>query len=415
MRAFLAAEDEQESLKKTAEQRYRDSLNKKTLLQDMADIVEAVEKEDFQRRQARRRNEIKPESEPEELHRDYYLEGPWAEQMTENYKNCFQYIQQLLRVQIDEMERFEVSEESVSTLISSRVSLWYTQTADFVPLISSTRLQKLDYMVEKINNEAWRMLEEDTGGQIYFAAEQRGSKQKVTIYYSINFDGLEDIHAVKRLTPFDKRVYIAVSNLYKGGQSIVTLSKIHETMGNNTRPSSTQLNRIAESIVKMQMAHITLDNHEEIDAKYKYPLFRYDGQLLEARMMQTYNVHGIITDSAVMILHEPPLMEFAMGRKQVTTIKRDLLTSQINKTNANLAIEDYLIEFIARQKRERKTKRFTMLYNTMEEKLKAILTKDQIRRLPETVSRYLDHYKSQGYITGYAQNNEKTGVSIWLS
>lgn len=81
------------------------------------------------------------------------------------------------------------------------------------------RAHSIEYPLDKPNSIIWNLLEKDTQGQISFNMAKYGSKKKIPAYYSIDFDDLEnDIQITKRLLPFDKRVYIAVSALFNAGK-----------------------------------------------------------------------------------------------------------------------------------------------------------------------------------------------------
>ena len=91
-------------------------------------------------------------------------------------------------------------------------------------------------------------------------------------------------------------------------------------------------------------------------------------------------------------------MTFAKQRKQITTITVKVLQSPISKTDANLLIDDYLIERIGRAKRSGQSCK--ILYETLYEHAQ-ITTKMQRTRAPEKIKTYLEHYKACGMIAGY--------------
>lgn len=298
------------------------------------------------------------------------------------------------------------------------------------PNIAAVRADSVEYPVDKVNTKIWNLLEDDTQGQIKVAMESTQDKKKgrmLNLLYSINFDSLEDeIKVSKRLTPFDKRVYIAAATLYniqknRGVEDIViTLTQIHYAMGNSTNPNEKQLQKIYESISKMNSAHITVDNSQEADA-YNYPRFVYDGKLLPFERM-TALVNGRLNEAAIHLFREPPVMTFAKQRNQVTTIDIKVLQSPFSKTDGNLLIEDYLIERISREKSNYK-KRLDAYKRDMrkpEEKRKGLkkpepmlkilfetlyketgLKGKQTERAPKKIQGYLEHQKQEGFITGY--------------
>ena len=280
--------------------------------------------------------------------------------------------------------------------------------------VTITRAQSVEYPLDKPNSIIWSLLEKDTKGQISFNMAKYGSRQQIPAYYAINFDELgNDITITKRLLPFDKRVYIAVSALFNAGNNVITLSQIYYTMGYTGRPGTKDLTRINEAITKMTTARIFFDNEQEA-AKYKYARFKYDGSLLPIER-GTALVNGQLADAAIRIFREPPLISFAKQRKQITTIDVKLLQSPISKTDANLQIDDYLIERISKGKNG-KARSCRILFKTLFErtgipdKPKTNTEKQQRKRAPDKVKKYLTHYQQQGFIKSFTV--EKDGVTV---
>ena len=285
-----------------------------------------------------------------------------------------------------------------------------------LPSISLERLNRLDFPLDKINRSIWYLLEADTGGQIGLKAEQMGSKKQVTILYSIDFENLPpNISITKKLEPFDKRIYVAVAALFNSGKTVITYTEIYCNMGYKGRPGASDLDKIDRAISKMSGAHIYVNNRSEIKAKYNYPEFFYDGSLLPLERVRAV-VNGQITDGAINVFREPPLISFARGRKQITTIQRKLLESPLSKTNQNLRLEDYLIEEITGVKRQRRRNKF--LYDTVYREA-GISTVKQKQRAPDKIKKLLEHYvacqfieryemRKDGFTVYYAQNGQNS-------
>lgn len=289
------------------------------------------------------------------------------------------------------------------------------EKAENAPQVRGTTPNKLDYPVDKLNANIWGQLDEaakDTSGNFYIAAEKTGSKKEATILYSINFDELETLENVKitkQLTAFDKRVYIAVSNLFKD-RKIMSAGQICAAMGYTGTPHKADIQKINDSLTKMGAARICIDNTHEIQISKGYSQFKYDAALLPFERVTAY-INNNLCESAIHVFREPPLMSFAQGRKQVTTITRQLLESPLSKTDSNLKIEDYLIERIARMKNgSRKTSR-KILYNTIFEKCDITERKQKTRSI-DKIKTYLTHHVACGYIKTFKANAD--GVTIEL-
>lgn len=293
--------------------------------------------------------------------------------------------------------------QSVAATLSA-----FVDSGQITTSTTARRAEIIEYPLDKINCVIWGLLERDTAGQIAIAAEKRGRKKEISILYSINFDNLGDeVTISKRLLPFDKRVYIAVSALFNAGNNVISLTQIHYAMGNTSRPKAGQLQRINEAIKKMNGAAITVDNSQEIAANYKYMQFKYEGSLLPLERIEA-SVNGQLTDAAIHIFREPPVITFAKKRNQITTIPVKLLQSPMNKTDANLQLEDYLLERISREARG-KGKTARLLYKTIFDHA-GISTAKQKQRAPEKIEKYLQYYTETNFIKGYAM--EADGVTI---
>lgn len=279
--------------------------------------------------------------------------------------------------------------------------------AQKLPSIAGKRIRDVGFPIDKVNANIWKLLERDMGGQIAIAAESSKSKKQLNIYYSINFDSLgADVVITRQLEPFDKRVYIAIGALWAAGQQIMSLGQIYDAMGYVGEPGSADYQRISASITKMMGAHIYLNNTEEAKA-YKYDRFVYDASLLPMERINAV-INGKKAE-AIHIFREPPLITFARGRKQITTVKRQLLASPLSKTNGNIMLEDYLLERIAHAKNGRLSQKIK--YATIFEAAH-ITEKKQRQRAPAKVKKILDHYQTCGHIKGYTVEDDGIRLSL---
>ena len=277
------------------------------------------------------------------------------------------------------------------------------------PRIIAKKAEKLLYPLDKPNSKIWNMLAEaDTSGQMYF---RTGKTKDVLVFYSINFDDLDPALKIsKKLTPYDKRVYIAAAALFNAGNDVVTATQIFREMGNSAPPAPDQIQKIWDSLTKMRSAVIQLDNQKETETIKKYGVFKYDGQLLPFERISAY-INNTLTDAAIHLFREPPLVSFARQRNQVTTITRKLLESPISKTESNLQLEDYLLERIGHMKKPKSTTSRKILFSTIFENC-GIESRSQKSRAPEKIKRYLEWYKKNGWILDYEMQTD--GIKIIL-
>lgn len=279
-----------------------------------------------------------------------------------------------------------------------------------------TQARKLDYPVDKPNNNIWHYWESNTvDGQLklWFDTNTARPELDTIVTYHAYFDALPEAHLSKQLTPYDKRVYIAAAALYNAGNTVVSMRQIFRAMGNKTEPNAKQLQLISDSLTKMMFTRIVIDNEREATAygKGEEYRFKFDGALLHINRITKTKINGAFVDGAIRILEEPALVAFARQRKQITTIKRELLESPISKTEGNLAIDDYLIENIGQMKNEKSKRNNRILYDTICSICK-LTGRMQKLRLRDKVKIYLTHYQSCGFIKGFTEQAD--GVTIVL-
>ena len=276
-----------------------------------------------------------------------------------------------------------------------------------LPATAGKRVKSLDYPLDKGNFTIWSLLEEATDGPIKFSikVESATSKEPINIYYAVNFDDL-GITTSKRLTAFDKRVYIAVAALYKAGNKIMTCSQIHHAMGYSTRPAKTDIEKIRNSVLKMSSTRVSLDNREEITkGGYNYPPVVIDGPLLPLFRRHDCVINGQVVPEAFAPVCDPPLVDFARARKQIIQVDRKLLETPISKTDKNLQIEDYLLERVARAKNKAQPPK--ILFSTLYERAH-VATQKQQKRAIEKAQTIMEHYRKNGFITAFEV--EKDGI-----
>ena len=256
----------------------------------------------------------------------------------------------------------------------------------------------------------WKMFEKTIDGQIGINVAKTSSNKQLLTLYSINFDALGDNVTISRkLEPFDKRVYLAVSALYNAGNSIITIDQIYRAMGykDNAIPNDHDKEKIGDSLTKMAAAHLYLDNSAEARA-YKYDKFKYSASLLPMERVDGI-INGKAVNSAIHLFREPPIISFAKGRKQITTIDKKLLETPVSKTSQNLLIEDYLIERISHAKTGRQPSK--ILYSSLYKEA-GIKEKKQRQRAKEKLDKILGHYVKCGYIKGYSDTGEAIRIDV---
>lgn len=134
--------DADDRIRGEVEQRYLSARSKKELLADVEEIVAAITKEDFQEVIAERLAQVSA----------YRTQGATAEQLTplaefakENYENCYGFILQNLRVQLNGLG--EDGAERLRAIVDKRASLWYVKTTpEFMPMVHGKATDALAFM-----------------------------------------------------------------------------------------------------------------------------------------------------------------------------------------------------------------------------------------------------------------------------
>lgn len=290
----------------------------------------------------------------------------------------------------------------VSLIGADFVTAW-EQVSGFkavaIPKVPAHRLTKIDFPIDKVNNRVWQLLE-DTKGQLSLNINvaERGSKKPVDVLYSLDFSSLENVSITRKLEPYDKRVYLAIAAIFNDGYDVMSVQQIYNAMGYTGRMSATDIKKINAAITKMNGAHIYIDNIAE-HSVYNYDHFKYDGVLLPMERIQAI-INGQPVEAAIHIFREPPMVSFARDRKQITKLDIKLLDTPLSKTNANIQLEDFLLEEINRIKKGKRNPK--MLYTSIYEAA-GITQKKQKQRAPEKIKQLLTHYIACGHIKGYEE------------
>jgi len=251
----------------------------------------------------------------------------------------------------------------------------------------------------------WGLTEKQNKKNLFVPYESASVKgKKVGIGLKINFDGVP-ANLTKSLTRYDKFVYSTVYTLYMSGYHNMTASMIYGNMGNNSRPSQKDIQRVNDSLTKMGTVRVFVDNSKEREEYPSYPPFSYDEILLDFVRISKMEVNGSVAESAIRIKSEPFMGRFANERKQIRKIDMKLLNAPINKTERNLAVMDYL-QYITTYPNTT-TRKIT--HDMFFERVGATDRKQKQRAL-EAADKVLAYYKQENWIVDYTM--EADGIVI---
>lgn len=299
--------------------------------------------------------------------------------------------------------------------------------------ITAYKADRLDLPTDKLNLFAWDL--KDTRGQIRFDLSRAGSSDGAFAKFALTFDDDPNIKLTKQIDHFDKRVMSACGTAYANGSPIISATGIYYAMGNTGKPAQKQIEKINDSLTKLDMAKVFVDNSIEAEI-YNYPEFVVkEDRLLHFKRVSRV-VNGKTSDAIIQILEEPVLMTFARQRKQISAIPIQVLQTPARRTNNYYQIEDYLLWRIAQQKnvvkklkdqqdkrytqdRQRKIResaKLTILLSTFYERT-GNKSKDATgkKRARKTAEECLTHYKSDAggkWIEGYKMERDRIVIDL---
>ena len=210
------------------------------------------------------------------------------------------------------------------------------------------------------------------------------------------------IRKTRPLTYFDKRVHDVVASLYEAGYQEITVNQIYTVMNGDVKSNKDQRKKINDSLTKMAMTRVYIDNEREIGVLEGYKPFRHDDYLLSFQRDSYVGGNNKIT-----LNNEPILIKFAKQRKQITKISQKVLCSPLGNSEGNLALEEYLILRIVKAKKGKLNNR--ILFNTVFDNC-GISEKKQRQRAKKTIKELLDYYVEIGFLDNFTLEND--GISI---
>lgn len=294
--------------------------------------------------------------------------------------------------------------------------------AEVLPQIIARDTEKFLIPIDRSNNmvlwnpNSWSRAEEYNPDQLTFNVLLADDNQAAARFVYSFPD--EDLDFPKKFDVYDRRVYFAVSSIYREIGPDMTLRQIFKTMtGSDTNPSKNDRDKIYKSLLRMRAAAVDVDCSEEVKAFKK----EYDRRGIDIKdpvysdlLLDWSSFTGKVNGRDALIIHiknEPVLFNFARVRGQITAVKRELLGSPQNKTDEVLAIQSYLLYQISLKKGGKKKK---LTYSTIFERC-GITTRKQKERAIIKVKVELDHYKQNGFIEDfreYKADGKPAGVEI---
>ena len=259
-----------------------------------------------------------------------------------------------------------------------------------IPRVIARINNDYEHPLDKVNGTVWKQLEDELKqipGQSFFL---QAGKEVI----SVHLENSEELLLLKGLTPYDKRVYFAMANIFFVGSRFMSANMIYKQMGGKGTCAAYQKQQILKSVRKLMGTIITIDNstyYEDETERYSYPVLeRVTENILHARFGEII-INGKTTKDAIEVIEAPFLYRFAKERKQITTFPLELLQAPLSLTNNNILLYDYMIEEIAHIKHG--TRSNIMKLDTIYKNCGA-KDKMQRKRTRENIIKILNHLQS---------------------
>lgn len=154
---WQSLDGEAKALKKKVEDRYIQSFsrNKKGIYADIEEIVNGIERADFQARIKEQLAQLASITKDLKgvyttLEEDNPTLATLRELATENYNNCYDYIMYYLRVQLNALAFYDLDTGKATAIVEKRVALWYVKpTPTFFPMAHGKATDALAFMSSK--------------------------------------------------------------------------------------------------------------------------------------------------------------------------------------------------------------------------------------------------------------------------
>lgn len=331
---------------------------------------------------------------------DQREQTPLTEEQKKEIKNIFARVDDFAQQYAKESDKNTLGYNIIQAFINKEYPKKKADTIKEELRIKSKTIQKPLYPVDVVNENVWR----------HSFNKNKIAVKNASITYTINFEELkkQGVTITTELTAYDKRAYIAAANLFKAGNEYFSIAQLHKAMGNNTAPSTNQIKKLNESLTKMGMARIFIDNKEESKKFKNVKHYRYDGVLLPFERVQggAY-INNTFTETVIHLFRDPPLFSFAAQRKQVLSTPKELLAIPLSQTEGNLRIIDYLLVKINAIKKKSITNKIT--WETFFKRCDAD-TRLKKFQAKEKVKTCLEHFKQQLYIKEYQIDEESIKI-----
>ena len=275
--------------------------------------------------------------------------------------------------------------------------------------------KKMTYALDKINRNLFR--EGKTIDDSYITWEhyyctatkiERESlppKKLPAIYvkltWGLNIDNqTTDCHLSQALSPFAKKVYLAVNWLWEQGFRVITVYQIYKVLGNKGNPRPEETRKIWDTLNDLRQTVAVVTNEKEVaQHKHAKKIRIKDAQLLYFERTSDNS----LTEFSLYIPAQPFLIKEAKNRGQVRSIDLRLLNPPIKESNRVSELNFYLIDAVLNSQNPIMSDK--LKWSTMYKDLK-IEDRGNKFRTRKDVKTLLAYYKFVGFVADFTLESD---------
>ena len=223
----------------------------------------------------------------------------------------------------------------------------------------------------------------------------------------------EGLQIQKHLTPFDKQVQTGIFTLLENGYTAFTAKQVYEVFAGKTTTSPQAIGHVTRSINKQRTTLISIDwtAHAKmkglpVDQQRGDYIATEENLLLLRRVKLRCNGQEL---DGYSVIEEPILYRYAKQVGQLSTIDRKLLDVPVNNTEVNIILKNDLLERIDTMKKRKDFSR-NISFDTLYKLAGVGEDRKERERIRTAVEKMLNAWKKDGFISGYAMNQEKRKI-----
>ena len=244
-------------------------------------------------------------------------------------------------------------------------------------------LEAISYPIDKLNSLVWNNLSNnfyDGTIEVGRYIEISHNCKDMYVLFKVDFSNLKNVQlSDNKLTPYEKRVYFAISNLFNNYPNIpyLTLDNVGRIIYNSKKMSQMQRTKLYEAVIKLSKIKISIDNEEAVKRGYDMHKYKYYGDLLPVDVLdvEEKKIIGIFRKTA-MAYKVSPLFDYMLAINQYITVKSEAIQIPLTINDKNIALSDYLLKNI---KMNSNNKNYSISFKKIYENTG--LTEDNYRKL----------------------------------